>query len=287
MNKGHSAAWDKKWSDAAAYYRQAVEEFPGHPMALNSLGLALFEMKDYEQALRCYELAAQSAPDDPLAYEKMGRIFEQLGKPQRAMQMDMRTAELHLKAHNVEKAIENWQQVVTLQPEHLAARTRLAMVYERMGKKNEAVAEYLASASILQQTGDLAKAMQVVAYVQQILPESPEAKQATQRLRNNQPLPRPARPRPAAAQPQQESALLPAAKQEKLLDPLAEARQRAMADLAELLFAQAEEDGGGETGRRGLAALTRGMGTGPLGHSDRTRLLMHLGQAIEIAEQRG
>ncbi len=280
MNKGHSAAWEKNWSQAASFYRQAIGEFPSHPMALNSLGLALFEMQDYEQALHTYEQAARSSPEDPLPYEKMARICEQLGKQTRAVQMGMKTAELHLKAHNVEKAIENWKQVVTLQPEHLAARTRLAMVYERMNRKNEAAAEYLASASILQRAGDLAKSMQVAAYVQQMLPDSAEAKQATTRLRNNQPLPRPARPRPAAP-PREETQLLAAPKEEKKIDPVGEARQRAMADLAELLFEQAEDNGGVETGRRGLAALTRGTGTGSLGHSDRTRLLMHLGQAIE------
>ncbi len=281
MNKGHSAAWDQNWSQAAGLYRQAIDEFPNHPMALNSLGLALFEMKDYEQALQCYEQAARYAPDDPLPYEKMARIYEQLGKQGRAVQLCMKTAELHLKGHNVEKAIENWRQTAILQPEHLAARTRLAMVYERMNRKNEAAAEYLASASILQQSGDLAKSMQVVAYVQQMLPDSPEAKQAIQRLRNNQALPRPARLRPAAVQERTDAPLLAAAKEEKSIDPVGETRQRAMADLAGLLFDQAEENGNGETGRRGLAALTRGAGTGPLGHSDRTRLLMHLGQAIE------
>ncbi len=284
MNKGHSAAWDKNWEQAAAYYRQAIEEYPNHPMALNSLGLALFEMKDYEQALHWYELAAEAAPDDPLACEKMARIYEQLGKQTRAMQMSMKTAELHLKAHNVEKAIDNWKQVLGMQPEHLAARTRLAMVYERMNRKNEAAVEYLASASILQQSGDLAKAMQVATYVQQLAPEAVEARQAIQRLRNNQPLPRPSRPK-IVTQGSGNALLLKSATEEKQIDPIGETRQCALADLAALLFEQAEEDSGGATGRRGLSALTRGMGTGPLGHSDRTRLLMHLGQAIESQSQ--
>jgi hypothetical protein len=75
------------------------------------------------------------------------------------------------------------------------ARTRLAMVYERMGRKNEAANEYLATASLMQQSGDLVKAMQIVEYIMQLLPESEEARRAMQRLRNNQPLPKPGRPR--------------------------------------------------------------------------------------------
>ena len=31
MNLGHSAAWDQQWDRAAAYYRQALAEFPDNP----------------------------------------------------------------------------------------------------------------------------------------------------------------------------------------------------------------------------------------------------------------
>jgi tetratricopeptide (TPR) repeat protein len=48
------------------YYRNALEEFSNHPLALNSLALALYEMKDYQQALVYYQRAAQAAPEDPL-----------------------------------------------------------------------------------------------------------------------------------------------------------------------------------------------------------------------------
>ena len=38
---GHSAAWDQHWDKAAAAYRKALGEFPNHPKALSSMGLAL------------------------------------------------------------------------------------------------------------------------------------------------------------------------------------------------------------------------------------------------------
>lgn len=285
MNKGHSAAWDRNWSQAAAYYKRALDEFPNHPMALNSLGLALYELQDLKAALHCYEQAARFAPEDPLPYEKMARIYERSGQGSSAVQMGIKTAELHLKAHNVEKAIANWKQVVALQPEHLMAHTRLAMVYERMGRKHEAAAEFLITASILQQSGDIAKAMQVASYVQQLLPGSSEAKQAIQRLRSNQPLPRLAHAQPQAmpAAPEQaETPLFAEPEREKQMDPVNEARRRAMAELAGLLFDQAEEDSAGsESSRRGLSALARGVGSGAPSSAERTRLLMHLGQAIE------
>lgn len=48
MNEGHSAAWDQKWDQAATAYQNALEEFPDHPKALTSLGLALFELQRYK-----------------------------------------------------------------------------------------------------------------------------------------------------------------------------------------------------------------------------------------------
>ena len=64
MNTGHSAAWDQQWDKAASAYRKALEEFPDHPSALTSLGLALFESRHYEESLQVYQKAAQAAPKD-------------------------------------------------------------------------------------------------------------------------------------------------------------------------------------------------------------------------------
>jgi tetratricopeptide (TPR) repeat protein len=291
MNQGHTAAWEQSWERASQYYRSALEEFPTHPLALNSLALAFYEMEDYQQALVYYQRSAQAAPDDPLPFEKIARIYESLGKTNHAVQASLKTAELHLKARNVEKALENWLRAIHLHPENIMARTRLAMVYERMGRKNEAASEYLATASLMQQTGDLVKAMQVVEYVMQLLPDNEDARRSMQRLRNNQPLPKPGRPRvagiPSPAM-QISGNQLPAGKPDTIveqMDPIAEGRRMAMSELASLLFEQAEEALPlTNTTRRGLAALTRGAGAA-LGTADRTRIMLHLGQAIESQSQ--
>ncbi len=79
MEQGHTAAWDQSWDKAAGYYRQALEEFPEHAQALTSLGLALFELQDYEGSLRCYTAAVKVTPDDPVPVEKISQIYEQMG----------------------------------------------------------------------------------------------------------------------------------------------------------------------------------------------------------------
>ena len=67
MSQGHSAAWDMDWEQAAAYYGQAVDEFPENQQALASLGGALLELKRYKEALPYYQKAAKMAPDDPIS----------------------------------------------------------------------------------------------------------------------------------------------------------------------------------------------------------------------------
>lgn len=285
MNLGHSAAWDQMWDQAAAYYRQALEEFPNHPTALTNLGLALFEMKEYEQSLKVYQQTAAAAPQDPVPYEKIGKITERMGRLGEAVNAYIQAADLYLKGRDVDKSLQNWTQVLRLQ-ESLAARTRMAMIYDRIGRKTEAVTEYLAAASLMQRAGDLPKAMQAAEYALQLVPESTEAQQALIMLRNNQPLPRPTRPHGGtgptrmAEVRQLEANTAPAASAEQ--DPISEARKEALMQMAGLLFDQAEEAGPeGQASRRGINSLTRGTGGLSLAAAERTRVMLHLGQAID------
>jgi len=86
MNEGHSAAWDQNWERAAIFYSQAVEEFPTHTGALVNLGLALYELQKFEDALICYQKAAQLAPADPLPVDRIALICQRLGKLEQAIQ---------------------------------------------------------------------------------------------------------------------------------------------------------------------------------------------------------
>lgn len=193
MNDGHSAAWDQEWDKAASAYRRALQEFPDQPKALNSLGLALYQLARFDEALRIYHRVVQVSPEDPVPVEKVAQLSERLGDLKTAVQAAMRAAERYLKQHDVDKAIENWMHVTALSPEHAAARSRLALVHEKLGHKQQAVTEYLAIASIFQRAGEAEKAQQLVSKALQLLPASPEARQAQSLLRTGQLLPKPVR----------------------------------------------------------------------------------------------
>lgn len=284
MNQGHSAAWDQLWDRAAGFYRQALDEFPDNPQALTSLGLALIELQDYEQALHCYQKAEKGLPDDPLPLEKIAQLCERMGKLEVAAQAALRAAELYLKNHDVNKAIENWDRVTRLDPENLQAHSRLAMVNERLGEKSKAVAAYMVIASIFQSSGSLERARQAVEQALKIDPTSTEARQALGFLRDYKPLPKPTRPHGSTApilMSQVRQLQSPSATQPEL-DPVSQACQKALTVLAGMLFEAEEESEAAAAGRHGLQSIVIGS-TGSLNKlMDRTRYLMHLSQLVDF-----
>lgn len=291
MNLGHSAAWDQNWLKAAEHYAAALSEFPENPLALSSLGLAFYELADYERALDSYQHAARVAQADPVPQEKLARIYERMGRIKEAAEASLQAAELHLRARDAERALDNWAHVLSLYPEHLPTRQRMAAVYERMGRKDEAVHEYIAVASLLQHNGDLTRAMKSAEHATRLSPESQEARFALHTLRSSQNLPRPARPRggtgPVAMASVREMEKNAAGETDlNQLDPVEETRQRALVQLASMLFEQADDANSEPTTRRGLSALTRGASSGPFsGGSDKARIVLHLGQAIDSQTQ--
>ena len=288
MNLGHSAAWDRQWDQASACYRKALDEFPDNPKALASLGLALYEQGSYDEALSCYRRAAVVNPADPLPVEKVSLICEELGKLNDATRTALQAADLYIKNRDVDKALENWTRVTHFNPEHLTAHSRLAMTYERLGRKADAVSEYLAVASIVQHSGDSIKAAQAVNYALQILPGNDEARQMLSLIKTNQPLPRPAPlknalPMPERARKPDNGAAAHGTPAE--LDPVAEAQQKALNVLASFLFEQEDEIISEPAARRGFASITRGSSQGSSEVVEHTRAMLHLNQAVDAQTQ--
>ena len=286
MNNGNSAAWDQNWELASRYYITALEEFPNNPTALTNLGLALFERHEYDQALMVYKRAAMVSPEDPAPQDKMAHIYESLGRKNEAVRAAMQAAELFLKARDVEKSIDCWQRITAMHPDSLTAHTRLALIFERLGRKADAVCEYLAAAGLLQRAGDPSKASQVILYALNLAPGSAEATQALRQLKVGQPISVPTRPRtgplPTASPTKSQLPDTVPASSGQQLDPIADALQRALVELAGSLFDQPDEDELAilET-KAPIESLRRGKKKEPEVPS-RTNILMHIGQAIEL-----
>ena len=287
MDQGHNAAWDLKWAEAAGYYSQAVEEFPENVPALTCLGLALYELQRYDESLRCYIQAAKLTPNDPLPLEKIAHLYHLLGNGKFAQAAATRAAEIFLRNQEINKALENWQFVAQVNPGNLQAHSRLAQIFERLGHREEAVIEYLAIASLLQKANDVDRAAQAASHALQILPGSANALQAVTLLQEFQPLPMPEQYRvtqptlQAAAVPQLDSPTSDDSITEEL-DPVSEARQRALAVLASVLFDASEDGEEMSVGRSGFRSIMRGTGKLMAANVDRTRVVLHFSQVIDL-----
>jgi tetratricopeptide (TPR) repeat protein len=288
MNDGHSAAWDQEWDKAIVAYRRALHESPDHPKALNSLGLALFQVGKIEEALQIYVNVAKISKDDPVPMEKVAQISERTGDLKTAMDAAMRAGDLFFQQRDTDKALENWVRVTNLNPEHVLAHSRLAQVHEKLNHPQQAITEYLAVASLMQRAGNAEKSQEMVEKAQSILPNSPEVKQAQTLLKNGQMLPKPIRGKGGTG-PIRMSQVKQLQQPEKTkvasgLDPIAEARQKALTQLAELLFEFTDDSAAQE--RRGLSSIMKGTGGLSLQQNDQVKVIMYLSQAID-AQSKG
>ena len=283
MSMGHSVAWDQQWDKAAADYRKALEEFPDHPKALSSLGLALFELQRYDESLQVYQKAAQAAPNDPLPLEKVGQLSERFGNIQEAIQSFLKAAELYIKNQDADKALANWVRVTHLDSEHVTAHSYLAMVHERLGHAQQAATEYLTGASLLQRSGNAEKAAEMIERALRLVPNSSEARQAQTMLKDGQLLPKPMQPQGGAGplRMAQVKQLESPKNTDTGLDPIAEARKHALTRLAEVMFDLSDGAGNPQMPKRGMQAIVHGTGELNLKQSDRSKILLHIGQAID------
>ncbi len=287
MNEGHSAAWDQEWSKAVSAYRRALQESPDNPKALSSLALALYQSGAIEEALQIYMNVAKLSPDDPIPMEKVAQLSERLGNLKNAMDAAIRAGDLFLQQRDADKALENWVRVTNLNPEHAIARSRLAQVHEKLGHTQQAVIEYLALASIIQRAGNAEKSKEMVDKAQSLSPNSPEVKQAQTLLKTGQLLPKPIRGKGGTGpiRMSQVKQLQEPQKAASGLDPITEARQKALTQLAELLFEFSDESPAAQE-RRGLSAIMKGTGGISMQQSEQTKVVLHLGQAID-AQSKG
>ncbi len=286
MNEGHSAAWDQEWDKAAAAYRRALKASPDEPRALNSLGLALYQLGEFDESLIMYQQAAQLTPDDAVALEKVAQIAERTGDIHLAVDSAMKAAEAYLRLHDIDKAVENWSRITSLKPEQPLAHSRLAMAHERMGHLQQAVNEYLAVASLLQRSGSFERAEEVVNRAIRLMPTNPEVRQAQSLLKTGQLLPQPVRTRGGTAPLRMAKVKqLTTPREPVAMDPVEEAAKKAITKLAEIMFDYSDQSPEAVE-RRGMSALVKGTGALSMQNADQSRVVLHLGQAID-AQTRG
>jgi tetratricopeptide (TPR) repeat protein len=157
------------------------------------------------------------------------------------------------------------------------------MVHERLGHAQQAATEYLMEASLLQRSGNADKAAEMIGRALRLVPNSPEARQAHILLKGGQLLPKPmhARGGTGALRMAQVKQLESPKNSDTGLDPIAEARKHALTRLAEILFDLSDGAGNSQTPKHGMQAIVRGTEELDLKQSDLTKIMLHIGQAID------
>ncbi len=185
MNAGHDAAWRKNWEEAVQAYSMAIRTRPELPEAYNSLGLALINVRPprLQEALQVYQRAHELSPDDPLPLEKSADVFERMGRLQDAAAQYLSVAEAYLARRDLEKAIGNWERATRVTPGLIKIHQKLAIAYERIGDKKQAVREYLTLAANFQRQGKTQVAIQAVERALRLDPRNPQALNMLQAIR--------------------------------------------------------------------------------------------------------
>ncbi|MEX0788862.1 MAG: tetratricopeptide repeat protein [Anaerolineales bacterium] len=288
MRLGHSAAWELEWDRAIEFYRKALAEFPDDASALSSLGLALLETDQLKESLAVYHHSAKGNPLDPVPVEKCAEIFERLGQISEALDYRDKAAELHIKRRDVEKAIQNWTQLARLAPDNLPARSRLAVTHERLGRRRDAVLEYVAVASLLQRAGKIERATEAAQRALSLIPGDPDASNALRSLRQGKAMAVPGQPRgstgPLSSARAQEFLATDQYERadEAAADPEVTAQRHALAILAAYLFEDVGDEAAPAEKGRGVRNIAKGRLAGEGDARARPRIVRYLTQAIDL-----
>ncbi|MBK5107835.1 MAG: tetratricopeptide repeat protein [Anaerolineales bacterium] len=291
MNLGHTAAWDQDWGKAADHYQQALEEIPDDPKGLVSLGLALYELGSYNQSIEYYSRAMEVSPDDPLAYDKVAQLYEMREQYQEVLSPALFASELYLKQGNISKSIECLVRVIRVDPENLPAHSRLALIYERAGRKPQSVNEYLVVASLFQSNHDSEAARQAVKHALEILPNSKEAQDAQAIIDSGHSLPKPVSVELILPKINKlEESTKPATPIEpeiSKLDPIAETHEVAISALANLVFEQ-NSNGSEPKSQEGYSTgvPVSDLSSANLSHAQSDpKMFNHIRQALDLWSQ--
>jgi len=85
LDEGNRIFLQGKFRKAIIYYNKILDENPNHLSSLNNKGYALSKLKDYDNAMKCYDVALQISPNDLSvlvnkisSFRKQGNLTEAL-----------------------------------------------------------------------------------------------------------------------------------------------------------------------------------------------------------------
>ena len=121
-NLGLLTARDGQIGKAIPYFQEALKLNPNHLVALENLGSAYRQARQWEDARRTLEHAVEVGPEDPEANYSLGMVFAQLNDDQRAY--------------------DYLQRALKFRPDYPEALNNLGVLYMRSGRREDATTNF-------------------------------------------------------------------------------------------------------------------------------------------------
>jgi tetratricopeptide (TPR) repeat protein len=121
-NLGLIAARDGHTEEAIGFFRQALQSSPDHLVALENLGSAYRQLKQWDEARKAFERALEVTASDPEANYGLAMVFAQ--------------------NEDTARALEHFQAALRSRPAYPEALNNLGILYLRTQRRDEAVAQF-------------------------------------------------------------------------------------------------------------------------------------------------
>ncbi|MGD0758765.1 MAG: FG-GAP-like repeat-containing protein [Candidatus Sulfotelmatobacter sp.] len=121
-NLGLLSTREDRTGDAIGYFQQALKVSPDHLIALENLGNAYRQQKNWEQARKVLEHAVAVSPSDPESNYSLGMVFAQ--------------------TDDAARAYEYLQRALKARPAYPEALNNLGILYLRTQRRDDAVATF-------------------------------------------------------------------------------------------------------------------------------------------------
>jgi tetratricopeptide (TPR) repeat protein len=170
-----------KMQNAIAEYEKVLKADPKDLTVTNTVGDLYSRLGEADKATNCFKAVGDAYANQGFTVKAIA-MYKKISKLQPSLESVLKLAELYtqqglfndaraqylqvaeefLKSGELENAVRIFQKILEMDPENTAMRIRLAEVYVRLGKKNEAWQIFSAAAETLRAKGSLPAAEEVL-----------------------------------------------------------------------------------------------------------------------------
>ncbi len=183
-----------KLQNAVKEYEKVLRADPKDLTVMNTIGDLYSRLGDQDKAIECFKGVGDAYATQGFTVKAIA-MFKKLTKLKTSLDSVLRLAELYtqqglfndaraqylqvaeefLRAGELTQAVRIFQKTLEMDPENVAMRTRLAEVYVRLGKKEEAWGIFAAAAESLRRRGALGAAEEIAQRMLSLDPTNKEA----------------------------------------------------------------------------------------------------------------